>query len=200
MTFWRHHPHDRESRAPCRVSAAALREVHRGLESYPGPLPESRPGAAHARARLGSPPRLKERGRAFLLAEADRLDAELASAEFTMRPIHGGPHGYNLLNLGDRVLWIDLETVCRGPLESDVAYLGCREEFPEADARLLDLLSDLTSLNVAIACWRRMDEAPDLAWHAAHHLGKLRARAWRRVRAATPPGPPSPPRGSPPPP
>jgi hypothetical protein len=98
-----------------------------------------------------------------------------------MQPIHGAAHRYNLLDLGGRVLWIDLETACRGPLEWDVVHLGCSEPFPEADASLLDLLGDLTSLKVAIACWLRLDVAPDLAWHAAHHLGRLRARALRRA-------------------
>src|SRR5205807_4474651 len=118
-------------------------------------------------------PRLKARDLAFLRSEAERLRAELAGGRFAMRPIHGAPHGFNLLDLGDRVLWIDLETVCRGPLEWDLSHCGCVEAFPEADPRLLDALRDQVSLGVAIACWRRMEAAPDLAWHAAHHLGKL---------------------------
>ena len=171
---------------PCRLAAPALREVHRGLQSYPGRLPDFHPGLVEARASLdvpGSAPRLKERSRAFLLAEADRLHAELAGVSFQMRPLHGSPHRYNMLDLGNRVLWIDLETACRGPLEWDIVYLGCPDEFPESDQRLVDLLRDLVSLKVAIACWLRLDAAPDLAWHAAHHLGRLRARAWRRRQA-----------------
>src|SRR5262245_12741497 len=131
LTFWRHYPQDRDSTVSCRLSAPALREVHRGLESYPGRLPDFHPGLIEARASLdvpGSAPRLKERGRAFMLAEADRLQAELAGVSFRMRPIHGSPHRYNMLDLGSRVLWIDLETACRGPLEWDVVHFGCPDE------------------------------------------------------------------------
>jgi hypothetical protein len=81
------------------------------------------------------------------------------------------------LDTGERVLLTDLETVCRGPRELDLASLACPEEFGDVDQQLLTILRDAVSLQVAVACWRGMEAVPELAWHAAHHLGVLRRRA-----------------------
>jgi hypothetical protein len=189
MTFWRYYEHDSDANAPCPAVAAALRELHLALRSYPGPLHDFRASIPDARAVLagGHSRRLRERDRDFLVAEHDRLRAEIDDVRFGLQPIHGSPHSYNRLTVGGRVVWIDFETVCLGPLEADIGFTGCRDEFPEADPRLLALFADLTSANTAVACWARMDEAPGLAWHAAHHLGVLRARRLvRRGRSASP--------------
>lgn len=182
MTFWRYYEERNSEGIPCERLGAALREVHRCLASYPGPLADFRVGGAEAHDLLGPgvSRRLKERDREFLLAEQARIEAALARAQFESQPIHGGPHRYNWIDTGDQALLVDLETVCLGPRELDVAYLGCEEDFPDLDRQLLTLLRDSVSLGVAVACWREMDSVPELAWHAAHHLGVLRSRAWRR--------------------
>ena len=184
MTFWRHYEQDCDAPVSCASVAAALRELHRALRSFPGALPDFRAGIPHARAVFagGRSRRLRDRDRDFLVAEHDRLRAELDGLEARLQPIHGSPHGFNRLTVGGRIVWIDLETACLGPLEADLGFIGCREEFPEADPRLLALFADLTTANTAVACWARMDEAPDLAWHAAHHLGVLRSRRLRARR------------------
>jgi hypothetical protein len=185
MTFWRYYEHDPDAEAPCRVIAATLRELHQALRSFPGALPDFRAGIPDARAVFEQvrSRRLRERDRDFLVAEHDRLRAELDELAVRIQPIHGSPHGYNRLTVGGSILWIDMETTCLGPLEADIGFTGCHEEFPEAEPRLLALFADLTTANTAVACWARMDEAPDLAWHAAHHLGVLRSRSLRRREA-----------------
>jgi hypothetical protein len=186
MTFWRYYQERTPGDIPCARIGAALREFHRCLASYPGSLPDFRLRHADAGdlAGPGVSPRLKERDRAFLLAEQARIQAALAEARFELQPIHGGPHRYNWIDTGRRALLIDLETVCLGPRELDVAYLGCTEEFPGLDPQLLMLLRDAVSLGVTVACWARMEAVPELAWHAAHHLGLLRGRAWTRRHGA----------------
>jgi hypothetical protein len=182
MTFWRYYEHDRDARVPCSAIVASLRELHRALRSFAEPLPDFRAGIPDARAVFEQvrSRRLRERDRDFLVTEHDRLRAEMDKLEPRLQPIHGSPHGFNRLTVGGSILWIDMETACLGPLEADVGFTGCHEEFPEADPRLLALFADLASVNTAIGCWARMDEAPDLAWHAAHHLGVLRSRSRRR--------------------
>ncbi len=184
VSFWRYYEERNPGDIPCSQIGPALREFHRCLASYPGPLPNFRLRGAEAKDLLspGLSPRLKERDRIFLLAEQARIRAEMAEARFELQPIHGGPHRYNWLDTGQRALLIDLETVCLGPRELDVAYLGCNEEFPGLDLPLLALMRDAVSLGVAVACWVRIQEVPELAWHAAHHLGVLRGRAWARRR------------------
>jgi Ser/Thr protein kinase RdoA (MazF antagonist) len=182
LTFWRYYEHDPGVRVECAVAAAALDEVHRALSSFVGPLPRWRPDVPDLRAVLlkGHSRRLRERDRDFLIAEHERLSGELAGEELRRQPIHGSPHGYNRLCVDGRIVWIDLESACVGPLEWDAVHVGCPEAFGAADRRVLGLLDDLMRLKTAVACWARMDEAPDLAWHAAHHLGVLRSRSLGR--------------------
>ena len=184
MTFWRYYEQDRDVRVPCAAIADSLRELHRALRSFPGALPDFRVRVHDARAIFaeGHSWRLRDRDRDFLVAEHDRLRVKLDRLEPRIQPLHGCPHGYNRLTVAGRVVWIDLETACRGPLEADVGFTSCQGAFPEADPRLLALFADLASVNAAIACWARMDKAPDLAWHAAYHLGVLRSRRLLRRR------------------
>lgn len=185
ITFWRYYWERNTGDIPCSRLGSALREFHRCLATYPGPLPTFRLRDADAgdlvRDRVS--PRLKERDRVFLLKEQARIQALLTRAKFRPQPIHGGPNRYNWLDTEERALLIDLETVCTGPRELDIAYLGCATEFPDVDQELLVLMRDAVSLKVAVACWTHMDAVPQLAWHAAHHLGALRGRAWARRRA-----------------
>jgi hypothetical protein len=185
MTFWRHYKQDRDIRVSCAVTADSLRDLHRALRSFPGALPDFRAGIPDARAVFdgGHSRRLRRRDRDFLVEEHGRLCAELDRLELRLQPIHGSPHSNNRLIVRGELRWIDLETVCVGPIEADVGFVGCHEAFPEADPQLLTLFAELTTANTAVACWARMDEAPDLAWHAAHHLGVMRSRSLRRRTA-----------------
>lgn len=182
MTFWRYYEQDRDVQVPCAAIADSLRELHRALRSFPGVLPDFRAGIPDAPAVFdgGHSRRLRRRDRDFLVEEHDRLRAELDRLATRLQPIHGSPHGYNRLTVRGSVRWIDLETVCVGPIEADIGFVGCHEAFPEADPRLLVLFAELATANTAVACWARMDEAPDLAWHAAHHLGVMGSRSLRR--------------------
>jgi Ser/Thr protein kinase RdoA (MazF antagonist) len=189
ITFWRYHEERNSGEIPCARLAPALSEFHHCLRSYPGPLPDFRLRRAGADDLIRSAvsPRLKERDRLFLLTEHARIQSELTAADFEPQPLHGGPHRHNWIDTGERALLIDLETVCIGPRELDIAYVhGCAPDFPGIDLQLLTLLREAISLGVSIACWARMDEVPELAWHAAHHLGVLRARAWARRRRIQP--------------
>jgi Ser/Thr protein kinase RdoA (MazF antagonist) len=185
MTFWRYYEQDRDVQVACSAIADSLRELHRALRSFPGTLPDFSVRARDPRTIFakGYSRRLRDRDRDFLVEEHDRLSAELDRLEMHLQPIHGSPHGYNRLTVAGQIMWIDFETACTGPIEADIGFSGCREAFPEADPRSLALFADAASLGTAIACWARMDESPDLAWHAAHHLGVLRSRRLRRQRA-----------------
>ena len=75
----------------------------------------------------------------------------------------------------DGLRWIDLDTVCRGPLEWDVAHLG--EEavalFPEADRELLATMRLLVSAEVAIWCFSQYGRAQEVDEAAHFHLARL---------------------------
>ena len=161
-------------------AAAALRALHRALADYAGPLPalEERHARAHA-AVSGDLRELAPDRREFLRDAFERLRQRAHGASAYV--LHGGPHSGNLLPTRDGLLWIDLDTVCRGPLEWDVAHL--HEEaaavFPEVDADLLATMKLLVSAEVAIWCFAQYGRAPEVDEAARFHLALLEAEADR---------------------
>jgi molybdopterin-guanine dinucleotide biosynthesis protein A len=159
---------------PPMEAAAALRALHRALADYAGPLPtlEERHARAHA-AVSGDLPALEPDRRRFLRHAFERLRQRAHGA--SAHVLHGGPHSGNLLPTRDGLLWIDLDTVCRGPLEWDVAHL--HEEaaalFPEVDSELLATMKLLVSAEVAIWCFSQYGRAPEVDEAAHFHLAHL---------------------------
>jgi hypothetical protein len=86
--------------------------------------------------------------------------------------LHGEPHPGNYVSASAGLRWIDLESVCRGPLEWDLAFLPAtaRELFSDVDRYLLSLLEMLNSARVATWCWVQA-RFPEMRRHGEHHLG-----------------------------
>jgi Ser/Thr protein kinase RdoA (MazF antagonist) len=47
----------------------------------------------------------------------------LSRLSFAERPLHGDAHARNALVTADGPVWMDLENICRGPVEYDLASL-----------------------------------------------------------------------------
>ncbi|MEY2571130.1 MAG: hypothetical protein QOE63_1480, partial [Acidimicrobiaceae bacterium] len=77
--------------------------------------------------------------------------------------LHGEPHPGNLLNTKDGLLFIDLETCCRGPVEFDLAHApeDVSEHYPDAGQDLLRECRILVLAMVAAWRWDRDDHHPD---------------------------------------
>jgi Ser/Thr protein kinase RdoA (MazF antagonist) len=91
--------------------------------------------------------------------------------------LHGEPHPGNVLRTKQRLLFIDLETCCRGPVEFDVAHApeAVSAHYPGARP---DLLGDCRVLILAmVAAWRwdRDDHFPNGRQMGRDLLGQLRA-------------------------
>lgn len=89
-----------------------------------------------------------------------RAIGDRGSAEQTL---HGEPHPGNVLSTKNGLLFIDLETCCRGPVEFDLAHVPeeVSERYPNVD---LDLLRDCRGIVLAmVAAWRwdRDDQLPN---------------------------------------
>lgn len=106
-------------RADPERAGRSLRELHEAFAAYEGELPTC--------DRLDEVRRLVDD--AELLAFADRL------APLDGRPIHGDAHLRNVLWTPDGPLWSDLENICRGPREYDLACLRFRPS-PESEAAI----------------------------------------------------------------
>lgn len=111
----------------------------------------------------------------MLRAGFDGARAMLDGHEYSVQALHGEPHSANVLDTSDGLRWIDLEGVCTGPLEWDLAFLPDEaiSAFPTADTGLLTLLSTLNSARVATWCWARW-EFEEMRWHARFHLERVR--------------------------
>ena len=77
--------------------------------------------------------------------------------------LHGEPHPGNLLHTKNGLVFIDLETCCRGPVEFDLAHtpteVGGR--YPGADQQLLNDCRVLVLAMVAAWRWDPGDQFPD---------------------------------------
>ncbi len=74
---------------------------------------------------------------------------------------HGEPHPGNVLSTKAGVLFIDLETCCRGPVEFDLAHVptAVSDHYPDADKALLE---DCRGLVLAVVAKHRCDPGDQL--------------------------------------
>ena len=90
--------------------------------------------------------------------------------------LHGEPHPGNLLRTKEGLLFVDLETCCRGPVEFDIAHVpeAVSEHYPGADQGLLRACRVLTLALVAAWRWDRDDQFPNGRQAARKFLSALR--------------------------
>ena len=188
VTLWERIDSDPERVVTPSEVGESLRELHRALARYEGDLPSFEASLDLARAALADDEVMKslpDPDRSLLRRAFDRLRAELRMHSYAEQPLHGEAHDGNRLSTPDGVRWIDLEGVCVGPLEWDLAFLpqDAIDAFPNVDTELLGILRTLNSARVATWCWVRWDFA-EMRWHAEHHLEQVR-RAEARPSSAS---------------
>jgi Ser/Thr protein kinase RdoA (MazF antagonist) len=90
--------------------------------------------------------------------------------------LHGEPHPGNVLGTKTGLLFIDLETCCRGPVEFDLAHVpeDVSERYAGADEDLLSECRVLVLAMVAAWRWDRGDQLPNGQWAARELLRALR--------------------------
>ncbi|WP_327191032.1 aminoglycoside phosphotransferase family protein [Streptomyces xinghaiensis] len=160
--------------------AGALARLHAGMRGLDVPTP-------HFTDRVGQAQRLvADRDRTPALADADRellgdtlrrLSHVIVERGTAEQVLHGEPHPGNVLATENGLLFIDLETCCRGPVEFDLAHAPeeVGEHYPGARQ---DVLRDCRILVLAmITAWRwdRDDQLPDGRRLGTEWLGRIRA-------------------------
>ena len=158
--------------------ANALERLHAGMREIDIPTP-------HFTDRVDSAQQLvASRDRTPALAETDRvlLGDTLRSLRRVIderggeQLLHGEPHPGNMLTTKNGLLFIDLETCCRGPVEFDLAHAPeeVSEHYPGVNQ---DLLRDCRILVLAmITTWRwdRGDQLPNGRQLGTEWLGQIR--------------------------
>ncbi|MEV8376746.1 phosphotransferase [Kribbella sp. NPDC056861] len=179
VTLWTYYEPATSHVAPADF-AEALEQLHVGMRKVDIASPHFTDRIAEAEAVVADParsPELADVDRLFLgekLASLRRAIEDRGAAE---QLLHGEPHPGNVLSTKYGPLFIDLETVCRGPIEFDLAHAP--EEvcayYPNLDQ---DFLADCRQLVLAIiAAWRwdRDDQFPNGRQFGEDLLRSLRA-------------------------
>ncbi|MFJ2740568.1 phosphotransferase [Streptomyces sp. NPDC087440] len=176
VTLWRYYE-DTGVHSPDSY-ADALARLHAGMRAVEAEAPHFTDRVAEALGVVEDrerSPELPEEGRELLVGVLRGVDR---GAGGTDQLLHGEPHPGNVLNAEDGVVFIDLETCCRGPVEFDLAHAP--EEvaagYPGVDAELLRQCRVLVLAMVTAWRWDRHDQFPD---------GRRMGREWlERVREA----------------
>jgi Ser/Thr protein kinase RdoA (MazF antagonist) len=174
--------------------ARALERLHDGMREIDLTAPHFTDRVAEAQRLVGSredTPALADADREFLintLRDVRRTVSERGAAE---QLLHGEPHPGNILATTKELLFIDLGTCCRGPVEFDIAHVPreVSEQFPDLDQELLGECRVLTLAMVAAWRWQRDDHHPNGRRAGRELLSALRdgppwptiVAVWRRV-------------------
>ncbi|MGW1786287.1 phosphotransferase enzyme family protein [Streptomyces sp. NPDC002143] len=180
VTLWTYY----EPVTPHEVSPAdyahALERLHAGMRKLDVPTPHFTDRVEQAQqlvANRDRTPALADADRELLgdtLRSLRRVIGERGSAE---QLLHGEPHPGNVLTTENGLLFIDLETCCRGPVEFDLAHAPeeVSEHYPGVDQ---DLLRECRILVLAIITtwrWDRDDQLPNGRRLGAEWLSQIRA-------------------------
>jgi Phosphotransferase enzyme family len=158
--------------------ANALERLHAGMREVDLPTP-------HFTDRVDSAQQLvASRNCTPALADADRelLGDTLRSLKRVIgerggeQLLHGEPHPGNLLTTKNGLLFIDLETCCRGPVEFDLAHAPeeVSEHYPAINQDLLRECRILVLAMITTWRWDRSDQLPNGRQLGAEWLSQIR--------------------------
>lgn len=123
-------------------------------------------------------PELTDADRDLLSGTLGGLGAVLSTERAGDQLLHGEPHPGNVLGTREGLLFVDLATCCRGPIEFDLAHAPeeVGKYYAGADRSLIDRCRALNWAMFSAWRWRRHDQMPD--------RDHWRVEGLRRVRAA----------------
>jgi len=157
----------------------ALNALHAGMRQLDIVVPHFTHRVATAQALLDDAdltPDLAETDRRLLSDTMRLLKHSIASRGANEQPLHGEPHPGNLLSTSQGLLFIDLETCCRGPVEFDVAHAprDVAVHIPDIDHDLVRECRLLVLAMIITWRWDRTDQLPNGRERGAEWLIKLR--------------------------
>ncbi|MBM7490217.1 hypothetical protein JOD64_001439 [Micromonospora luteifusca] len=180
VTLWTYY----ESATHREVSPAdyadALGRLHTGMRNLDVPAPHFTDRVERAQQLVAS------RDRTPALADADRellgntlrsLRRVIGQRDGAEQLLHGEPHPGNVLATRNGLLFIDLETCCRGPVEFDLAHAPeeVGEHYPGADQGLLRECRILVLAMITTWRWDRDDQLPNGRRLGTEWLSQIRA-------------------------
>jgi hypothetical protein len=122
-------------------------------------------------------PDLRDADRELLSSTMKALRSAVTERRAAEQLLHGEPHPGNVLSTKDGLLFADLESCCRGPIEFDVAHIpqAASTQYPGVDQSLLCDCRTLSLAMVAAWRWDRADQLPNGRQMGTELLDQLRA-------------------------
>jgi hypothetical protein len=181
VTLWTYY----EPVTPREVSpvdyAKALERLHAGMRELDVPTPRFTDRVEQAQqlvANRDHTPALADADRQLLgdtLRSLRRVIGERRSVAEQL--LHGEPHPGNVLTTKNGLLFIDLETCCRGPVEFDLAHAPeeVSEHYPGVNQDVLRECRILVLAMVTTWRWDRGDQLPNGRRLGTEWLSRIRA-------------------------
>jgi hypothetical protein len=166
VTLWIYYEPGTSREVPPGDYANALERLHAGMRRLDVTTPDFRDRVAQAEQIVMSrdqSPALADVDRELLLDTLRSRTQAIADRGATEQLLHGEPHPGNVLSTKKGLLFIDLETCCRGPVEFDLAHVpeAVSERYRGADQELLRQCRVLVLAMVAAWRWEPGDQFPD---------------------------------------
>jgi Phosphotransferase enzyme family len=187
VTLWTYYePVSPRDVAPAEY-AQVLARLHAGMREIDLPAPHFTDRVAEAQQLVGSrelTPELPDADRELLSNTLRSLRRAITDRGGAEQLLHGEPHPGNLLRTKHGLLFVDLETCCRGPVEFDIAHVpdDVSEHYPDTDQDLLRACRVLMLAMIVTWRWDRDDQLPNGRRLGTEWLSQMRAALARDRR------------------
>jgi Ser/Thr protein kinase RdoA (MazF antagonist) len=180
VTLWTYHEPVSTREATPAEYADALKRLHAGMAQIDMATPHFTDRVAQAQSLVADrnrTPELPNADRELLGDTLRNMSRKIRDRGAPEQLLHGEPHPGNVLRTNEGLLFIDLETCCRGPVEFDIAHApeDVGGYYPEADQALLRQCRVLVLAMITTWRWNRDDHLPNGRRLAREWLGDLRA-------------------------
>jgi len=160
--------------------AHALKRLHDGFQQVDVTTPHFTDRVSEAQGLVDSrehTPALTDPDRELLSTTLRRLRRTITDRGTAEQLLHGEPHPGNLLRTKQGLLFADLETCCRGPVEFDIAHVpeAVSEYYPDTDQELVRMCRILMLAMVTAWRWDRDDQFPNGRKIGTELLSQIRA-------------------------
>ena len=185
VTLWTYYEPVSRREVPPADYAEALERLHAGMRELEVRTPHFTDRVEQAQRLVADrdhTPALADADRELLGDTLRRLRRVIGERGGAEQLLHGEPHPGNVLTTKNGLLFIDLETCCRGPVEFDLAHAPeeAGEHYPGIDQDLLRECRILVLAMITTWRWDRGDQLTDGRRLGAEWLGQIRAALDRK--------------------
>jgi len=180
VTLWTYYEPVTSREVSAADYAGALARLHAGMRTVDVPTPHFTDRVTSAQRLVASrdqTPALADPDRELLRDTLRDLGRRISQGGGAEQVLHGEPHPGNMINTTNGLLFIDLETCCRGPVEFDLAHAPDEvgRHYPGVDPQRLRECRVLVLAMIATWRWDRDDQLPGGRRLGAEWLGQIRA-------------------------